>query len=143
MASPEAIIDVASQATTLSSRLRVIDESVRQSAEEIDDIANDIALLCVVLFRLYEAMTRDPTRYTESFQEDLEEILQELRMLFEEIGDVGLELEKDDGLNTGAVKRFFKKAKINHLLKHLATLATTLAVMKTVLLHGCEFNPDK
>ena len=88
-------------------------------------------------------MAIDPDRYTEAFQQDLGEILQELRLLFDEISDVAAELEKEDGLCAGTVKRFLKKGKIQYLLKHLTTLKTTLAVMKTVLQHGCEFDPER
>ena len=143
MASSQGAMDIATQAAALSTKLHATDESVRKSATEIESIANEIGVLSAVLWRLHEAMAIDPDRYTEAFQQDLREILQELKLLFDEISDVAVELEKQDGLHTGIVKRFLKKGKVQYLLKHLTTLKTTLAVMKTVLQHGCEFDPER
>lgn len=136
------VVDLATQASDLSSKLHAIDESVKRSAADVESIANEIAILSAVLWRLHETMTFDPRRYTESFQQDLEEITSELKLVFEEIFDVVTELEKEDGLHDGVVKRLLKKGKVRYLQKHLEALKTTLAVMKTVLQHGCEYSPD-
>lgn len=143
MTSPHVTIDLATQAANLSSKIYSIEDTTKQSSTGLESIASEIAVLSAVLWRLHEAMTMDPARYTKLFQEDLGEIVQELKLVFEEIGVVADELEKQDGGQTGAVRRFFKKGKIQYLQKHLEALKTTLAVMRTVLQHGCEYSPTR
>ena len=143
MATSLKLVELASQAATLSSSLYSIDDTVKSTATDIENIANEVATLSTVLWRLHEAMTEDPARYTEAFSEDLKDIVDELKLVFDEIGDVGRELEKDDGVHASVVKRFFRKGKALYLKKHLEVLETTLAVMKTVLQHGCDFSPKR
>ena len=105
------------------------------TSSDIQSIASELTFLSTTLWRLHEAMLADSESYTASFNQDLAEILEELKTVFEEISECCSELQKADK-PTSVVVWLFKKSKVHHLQKHLAALKTTLLVMRTVLYHG-------
>lgn len=130
---------LAGRAADLSSELYAIQERCGHTSANVESIANEIAMLAATLWRLHEAIAEDPDHYTKSFNQDLEEITSELKLVFEEIFECCEELQKADPTHGNAVSWLFKKTKVQHLQKHLEALKTTLVVMRTVLHHGKEY----
>jgi hypothetical protein len=135
-----ATVSLAGRAAELSMDLSCIQERCGHgsTSSDISSIASELNLLSTTLWRLHEAMVADVDSYTASFNEDLAEILGELKMVFEEISECCTALQKAD-TPTHTVVWLFKKGKVHHLQKHLAALKTTLLVMRTVLWHGREY----
>lgn len=113
------------------------------TSSDIEAVANEIAMLSTTLWRLNEAMVQSPFNYTELFNQDLDEILKELKLVFEDISECCIELQKKDAGPTNAVVWLFKKGRVHHLQKHLEALKTTMVVMRTVLFHGKEYGTHK
>jgi hypothetical protein len=134
-----AIFGLAGRAADLSSELYAVQESCRHTRNDVESVANEIAMLSASLWRLHEAMAEDRNRYTDSFNQDLAEITHELKIVFEEFSDCCEELRKADPSSGNAVSWLFKKSKVHHLQKHLEALKSTLIVMRTVLNHGKEY----
>ena len=106
---------------------------------EITDIAGETLRLSTTLWRLHEAIEADSEddHYTAAFRQDLDEIATELDLVFLEIGECCLEMQRAD--TPGPVPWFFKKGRVSRLQKHLVALKTTLVVMRTVLYHGKDY----
>ena len=113
------------------------------STSDMSAIAAELALLSTTLWRLHEAISDDPDQYTQSFNQDLAEIIKELKMVFEEIAECSAELQKADSKDNSRVGWLFKKSKTHVLQKHLTALKTTLLVMRTVLWHGREYGSSE
>ena len=107
-------------------------------SNDICNISGELTLLSTTLCRLHEAMTANKSSYTESFRQDLEEIAVELGMVFEEVDECCVELQKSDA-SSSSTGWFFKKGRTARLQKHLEALKTTVVVMRTVLHHGKEY----
>lgn len=135
----EALVGLAGQAADLSNNLYATGETTNQTGTDIESMANEIAILSAVLWRLHEEITRDLERYTEAFMQDLDEITRELTAIFEDVAEVAKQLSKVDKHQQGTIKTFFRKSKVGNLQKHLQALKTTLIVMRTVLQHGKEY----
>jgi hypothetical protein len=131
-------IGLAGRAAELASELSAVQAAYGHTSADVESVANEIAMLAATLWRLHEAMADDPSRYTESFNQDLAEITLELKAVFEEISECCVELQKADPTPGNAVSWLFRKSKVHHLQKHLEALKTTLVVMRTVLYHGKE-----
>ncbi len=134
-----ATFSLAGRAADLSADLYAVQESCGHTSSDVEGVANEIAMLAATLWRLHEAIAEDPNRYTLSFNHDLAEIVQELKIVFEEVSDCCEELQKADPTSGNAVSWLFKKSKVHHLQKHLEALKSTLVVMRTVLNHGKEY----
>jgi len=133
-------VRLAGQAAALSSELYALQEECQHenTVLEISTIADELARLSTTLWHLNDAITADPTQYTDAFNEDLEEITTELTSLFEEISECCAGLQIADS-NASLVSWFFTKGRVTRLLKHLEALKGTLVVMRTVLWHGKDY----
>ena len=142
--SKAATASLAGRAAELSANLYTLqgDCDHQATTDDISSIAAELALLSTTLHHLNEAMSADPQQYTESFDEDLAEITGELTLVFDEVSECSIELQKADGGNS-AVAWFFKKGRVTRLQKRIETLKTTLIVMRTVLHHGKEYGTHK
>ena len=140
-----ATVSLASRSAELSNDLYSVQDSCAHETSTLDisAIAAELALLSTTLWRLHEAIADDPAQYTQSFNQDLAEIIKELKMVFEEIADCSTELQKADSKDNSKVGWLFKKNKAHVLQKHLAALKTTLLVMRTVLWHGREYGASE
>ena len=136
---PDTMTELAVQAADLSSELYGACEIVNQTGTEVDSMAGELAVLSAVVWRLHGDITTDIHRYTEAFMQDLEEIMQELKVVFSEVAEVRQQLPKIDNASRGTIKSFFRKSKLSHLRRHLDALKSTLMVMRTVLEHGKEY----
>ena len=134
-------VSLAGPAADLSTDLSTIQDTCDHdsTSSDISAVASELAVLSTTLWRLHEAMRADPTSYTESFNEDLAEIVKELQIVFEEISECCAALQKADTGSTSAVLWLFKKNRVRHLQLHLTALKTTLVVMRTVLWHGKDY----
>lgn len=139
----EVLVTLAGQAADLSNNLYAVGETTHQTGTDIENMANEIAILSAVLWRLHEEMARDLDRFTEAFMQDLGEIAQELTAIFEEVAEVARQLQKVDSQQQGAIKSFFRKSKVAYLQRHLEALKTTLVVMRTILQHGKEYGTQR
>lgn len=139
----EAAVALAGRAAELSTSLYRLGECCGhdETSSDISNVAGELALLSTTLWRLQEAMTANKDSYTTAFSDDLDEIISELTLLFDEIGECCVEMQKMDTL--GADGWFFKKGRVSRLQKHLEALKTTLVVMRTVLHHGKEYGVQK
>ena len=136
-----AVMGLAERAGGLSTMLYSLKEDTVHSGDDVALVATELMLLSATLWRLGDAF--ENARYTESFNEDLAEILQELKMVFNEVAECGLELQKAGGGRSGLVSWFFKRGRVHYLQKHLETLKTTLVVMRTVLWHGKDYGTER
>ena len=136
-----AVMSIAGRAADLSSDLHTVPSTCGHDdvKSDIEAIAVELAALSSALWRLHEALLEDPHCYTESFRQDLSEILSELRLIFEDTHECCLELQKADDERNSAMKWLFKRKSAQNLQKHLDALMTTLVVMRTVLVHGKHF----
>jgi len=137
-------VRLANQAATLSSELYTLQEKCQHetTANEISTIADELTRLSTTLWHLHDAITADPSQYTEAFNEDLQEITTELAAVFEEISECCKGLQLADS-NVSAVYWFFKKGRVARLIKHLEALKGTLVVMRTVLWHGKDYGTHR
>ncbi len=138
-------VSLAGRAAELSTDLSTVQDTCGHdsTSSDISAVASELVMLSTTLWRLHEAMLVDPTIYTESFNEDLAEIVKELKMVFEEISQCCAALQKADAGSTSAVLWLFKQNRVHHLQKHLTALKTTLVVMRTVLWHGKEYGVQR
>lgn len=144
-AGPVPTINVAGRAATLSTDLYAVGERCEHesTASEISSIAGELAHLSTTLWRLHDAMLTNGQSFTALFRQDLDEITTELNLLFDEVAECCVEMQRaDSGTNAVAI-RFFKKNRLLKLQKHLEALKTTLVVMRTVLHHGKEYGSQK
>lgn len=132
---------LAAQAATLARELNLLAEQVGHEliTTDLTNIASEMTLLSTTLSRLHEAMGTNASAYTAAFRQDLEEITNELRMIFEEIEECSVQLQKADSSTSSAVGWFFRKGRAARLQKHLEALKSTIIVMRTVLHHGKEY----
>lgn len=128
------------QALTLSTALKVLEDTCGHDsiAKDISSIGSEIEVLEKNLRLLHEAMSADGPAYTVAFRQDLDEITNELQMIFDEVEECSLQLQKADPSSYTAVSWFFRKGRALRLQKHLTALKTTITVMSTVLSHGKE-----
>lgn len=138
-----ATIALAGRAADLSADVYHAKERCGHTSDDVENVANEIAMLAVTLRRLHESMLEDPNRYTDCFKHDLAEIIHELNLVFEEISECCRELQKADPTSGNVVSWLFKISKVHHLQKHFQVLKTTLMVMRTVLHHGREYGMQR
>ena len=139
-----AAVSLGSRAADISTALYSIqDDCGDESNSDIVSVATELTLLSTTLWRLHEAMIAEPASYTESFNQDLAEIANELKMVFDEIDECYTELRRMDKRSHNSVVWLFKKRRAHHLQKHLEALKTTLTVMRTVLWHGKDYGTQK
>ena len=133
------IVSLAGRAADLSKELDAIQESCGHTRANVESVANEIAMLGDILCHLHEAMDKSPAQFTESFNQDLAEIILELKTVFEEISECSQELQKADSTSGNGISWLFRRPKVHLLQKHLEALKTTLVVMRTVLHHSEEY----
>ncbi|OCT51037.1 hypothetical protein CLCR_08508 [Cladophialophora carrionii] len=135
------LIELAVQAGILSESLDKQREHCghESTSTEISHAAEELKLLAAELRGLDAAVQVNKDLYTEAFGQDLAEIHNHLRGIFEDIADCCKEMQKANGLNTSVVGWLAKKRYVKKLQKHLEANKTTLIVMRTVLHHGKEY----
>jgi hypothetical protein len=133
--------ELATQALSLSTSLKALAESCGHEAiaKDIGGIAAETEVLGKNMCLLHEAMSADGPSYTVAFRQDLNEITNELQMIFDEVEECSFQLQKADPTSYTAVSWFFRKGRATKLQKHLAALKTTIVVMSTVLGHGKDY----
>ena len=134
--------ELAAQADSLSTGLKSLAESCGHESitKDISSIASEIQILGTNLGLLHEAMSANGTAYTVAFRQDLDEITNELQMIFEEVEECSVQLQKADPSSYNAVGWFFRKGRALRFQKHLEALKTTVVVMSTVLNHGKDYS---
>lgn len=115
----------------------------KSTTAEYSAIASELSHLSTTLSELHEAMAADIEQYTESFKQDLQEIISELNLIVDEVADCCSQLQRVDNVDNGAVAWLFKKGKAQRLINHLRALKATLIVMRTVLWHGKSYGTQK
>lgn len=133
------IVSLAGRAADLSKELDASQGSCGHTRADVESVANEIAMLGDTLCRLHEAMDKEPAQFTESFNQDLAEIILELEIVFDEISECSQELQKADSTSGSGISWLLRRPKVHHLQKHLEALKTTLGVMRAVLHHGKEY----
>ncbi|RMD41193.1 hypothetical protein DV735_g3932, partial [Chaetothyriales sp. CBS 134920] len=120
-------------AASLSRRLTTIGHQCEhvETRGGIMDIANDILRLSSTLWQLRQDVNGNKDQFTQVFEQDLDELSSELKLVCDEIAECCSEMQKMD--SPGPVPWFFKKGRVSKLQKHLAALRTTLFAMRTVL----------
>lgn len=133
--------ELAVEAANLATGLHFIAENCGHEAiaADITSIATELTTLSSTLTRLQEAMVVNEPAYTATFHQDLGEITSELKMIFEEVQECSLQLQKADPASYTVASWFFRKGRATRLQKHLAALKTTVAVMRMVLYHGKDY----
>ena len=107
--------------------------------KDITNISGELTMLSETLQVLHEAICANESAYTTAFRQDLEEIANELHMVFDEIQECSSQLQKADSPSYSAVSWFFRKGRASRLQKHLEALMSTIVVMRTVLHHGKDY----
>lgn len=136
------LVSLAKSSTSLSSRMYNLADVCGHTSTctQAEEVAGELANVSTVLYRLNEAMTEQPDRYTQAFKEDLDRNNAELGLYLDEISECAEELHRKDPLrNEHVVPWFFKKGRVDRLIKHLQLLKGQLAIMRLVLNEGSEF----
>lgn len=130
--------DLADQAATLSRGLHKLRHECghESTSTDIANVAEELVLLATELRTLDKAVRANKERYTQAFNEDLEEIHIHLAGIFEDIADCCREMQKADGPNKSTIGWLQKKRYVSKLQMHLEANKTALIVMRTVLHHG-------
>lgn len=140
-----AIVSLAGRAAEILTDLSTIQDACGHdnTSSDISAVSQELTLLSTTLWRLQQAMIAHPTSYTDAFNQDLAEIIKELKIVLGEVLECCEALQKADDGSTNAVVWLFKKNRVYHLQKHLAALKSTLMVMRIVLWHGKEYGVQK
>lgn len=135
---------LADDAALLSTKLSTLPKNHhhKKTTTEILTISDELAKLSSTLWELDDAINVDSAQYTDAFNEDLKEIVEELRSVLEEITECCENLRLADS-NVSAVAWFFRKGRVARLLQHLEALKGTLLVTRTVLWHGKEYGTHR
>lgn len=139
----DATILLADRAADLSLELHRLQERCAHTSTDVGSVAGELAHLAEALGHLHQVMCEDPNRYTESFNQDLTEIVNALRAIFQETFVCCAELQKADPAPGNTANWLIKKSKVHSLQKRVETLRTTLVVMRTVLQRGQEYTFQK
>lgn len=129
------------RAAVLATELNHLTEQVGHEliTADLTNISGEMALLSTTLCRLHEAMIANESAYTAAFRQDLEEITNELYLIFEEVEECSVQLQKADPSSYNSVRWFFRKGRATRLQSHLEALKSTIIVIRTVLHHGKDY----